>query len=92
MHIPVCIPPVAVIMNMMQDHSYHPDEDYRKHAEESDAEIIKLKVENATREQELPHEAALASTEYIKHEIRGNALKYRTLLELLAMQPDQHNA
>ena len=51
MHIPVCIPPVAVIMNMMQDHSYHPDEDYRKHEEESDAEIIKLKVENATREQ-----------------------------------------
>ena len=91
MHIPVCIPPVAVIMNMMQDHSYHSDEAYRKHAEEPDAEIVRLKVENAAREQELQQKAALASTEYIKHEIKGNALEYRTMLELLVSQPEQIN-
>ena len=92
MHIPVCIPPVAVIMNMMKDHSYHPDEDYRKCTEEMDDEIVRLRAETTDKEPVPQPEPALASTEHIKHEIRGNALKYRTLLEFLAMRPDQHNA
>ena len=73
----------------MQDHSYHSDKAYRKRMRELDDEIVRLKVENAAREQEPQQQAALASTEHIKHEIRGNALKCRTLLELLALQPEQ---
>lgn len=91
MHIPVCIPPVAVIMDMMQDHSYHPDKAHLKRMKELDDEIARLKAENAAREHELQHQAAMASTEHFKHEIRGNALKYRTILEFLTLQQEQAN-
>lgn len=91
MHIPVCIPPTAVIMNMMQDHSHNSNPTHLKRMQELDDEIARLKYENATREHELQSTASLATTEYFRHEIRGNALKCRTLLEFMHCQPEQIN-
>lgn len=91
MHIPVCIPPTAVIMNMMRPKYHESDKAHLKRMQELDDEIARLKAENVAREHELQHQAAMASMEHFKHEIRGNALNYRTLLELLVLQPEQIN-
>jgi hypothetical protein len=91
MHIPVCIPPTAVIMNMMQDHSQHSNSAHLKRMQELDDEIARLKYENATREHELQSKASSATMEYFRHEIRGNALKCRTLLECMYCRPKQIN-
>ena len=71
MHIPVCIAPTAVIMNMMRPEYHEPDKTHLKRMKELDAEIARLKAENAEHRQP---QISLASMDYFKREIKLNYL------------------
>ena len=71
MHIPVCIAPTAVIMNMTRPKYHEPDKAHLKRMKELDDEIARFKAENAEdRRLQIPS----ASMDYLKRQIKLNYL------------------